>query len=108
MPAQSAKISKKTTKGAAVSATSFRQKVEQMYPLHLAMLLVLVSLSALLVTTIVRQQAQIDSLEFRLNFMQNRWEMERAKAQDAMMKPSAETMKSGAAPTMPKSAPARQ
>lgn len=60
-----------------MASTTFRERIENMYELHLVLLLLLTVIISFLVVFYVKQQHDIRSLEFRLQFMRDQYEKQR-------------------------------
>lgn len=56
---------------------TFRERIENMYELHLMLLLLLTIIVSVLVVFYVKQQNEMRSLEFRLQFMRDKYDSQR-------------------------------
>lgn len=87
MPKKSASTKKKSIPTTATNWINLRQAgatLEQMQTLHLVLLLCLTVMSTLLMTKVLKQEQEIQSLRFRLEFMTDRYYSERSKVSTTM------------------------
>lgn len=94
MPKKSSSTKKKSSSVSTSSSsnssswTSLKQAgetLEQMQTLHLFLLLFLTVMATLLMTKVVKQDQELRSLQFRLDFMTDRYHSERSKLTSSMM-----------------------
>jgi len=79
-----------TSSGSQSAYWRIRQRIEEMYALHLLLLVVMSSLGAAMFVIVVNQRIQIQNLEFKLDFVNDRYAILRQRDQLAREKADAE------------------